>query len=991
MLCNRVNFIPVFRVPSFSFIYGLLIQQARDTMAFPQTRRIIKIFYSYASNEIKDKRTFDKLMEFLDLLRMNMSKESINLKIYDSDVSAGINRQKAIAAYVNNADIILLLVSASFLTSSYFHEVEVKRLLERCEAGTVRVLAILYSLPVDLIMGIPLLEKSDVLPANRKPISDWTNKNSAFSAVVRGIRKVVDELLISPLTNAYPPSGSPEFPLWIFPYKQNPFFTGREEILSALHTYFTAHQSAQTHIQVIQGIDGIGKSQIAIEYIFQHKEEYQAIFWIRADTRRRFRADITSLAGRLFLSGSERRNEQMLYAAVQHWLQNNHAWLLILDDIEDFTLVHRIVPSESSGHVLLTTHAHATGSFTHTIKVDLLTPDEGALFLLRRAKYITSDKPEEKIAAADYAQASAIVRELDGFTLALEQAGAYIEETESDLTTYLELYHQYRAELLQHRSPVFDSQERSVTATLSLAFSKVTSAYTPAMELLRLLSFLYADAIPDDMIEYGTFEQNPVLQKLATNPLDLRRAIATLFSYSLISRHADRNTLSIHCIVQAVAKDKLTPEQQRQWAIWVVQLVNAAFPSSDFSNWPICEIYLPHAQLCAEYVTRWHLVSDDAAELLYDLGSYCCERALYSDAETYLTQALSIREQEAGLEHLETAQCMGALALLYQEQGSYERAETFYQRSLAIYEQLLGSDHPETAIALNNLALLYQDQGKLALIEPLYHRVLAIYERSYGPDHPEIATTLNNLALLYQKQSRYTQAEPLYQRALAIRETALKPGHPDIAQALNNLAMLYQYQRRYEQVEPLLLRALEMNEQTLGANHPTTAISLNNLALLYRVQEKYQQAEKFYRRAITIYERVLGAEHPKLAPILKNLAILYKLQEDYEQAEPLYLRALIIYEHTFGLNYSGIAPILNSLADVYIHHKKYEQAESLYQRAIAIDEEAPSSEQADRSLVMKKYVALLELMQRVEEARALRQVIESINDKSTHKPPDTHI
>ncbi len=551
--------------------------------------------------------------------------------------------------------------------------------------------------------------------------------------------------------------------------------------------------------------------------------------------------DTSDLADTLAIPKKKREDKNLRLKAIRDWLQKHDGWLLIIDDLDDFTLLDQLVSDKWNGHILLTTHPQATRTITHSYIIEQMAPDDGALFLLRRTGMIAETSTRDEADANDYKQAKRLVNTLGGFPLALDQAGAYIEETGRDLAGYLALYRQHRSILLNRRggnNPPYHKEP--VTTTLLLALEKVALKQPETVVLLSLCAFLQPDAIPTEMLTQGASDLPEPLRSVVTDGIQFDEAIGALFKFSLVHRQSNPNTLSIHRIVQAVLQDKCTEDQQRQWKSHVVQLVSNAFPEVDFSSWQICSDYFSQAQLCADYIEELDLKSAAAAQLLYRLGRYCYDRALYAEAEKFLKRALSIYEQNLGSQHLDIIPGLDALALVYSEQGRYQLAEPLYLRALAIGELLYGPDHPDTATMINNLALHYQELGKYALAEPLYQRALSIRQNTLPMDDPDIAQSLNNLATLYQCQGDYQNAVLLLQHALDICEQTLGQEHPDTAQSLNNLAALYGMQKKYALAEPLYQRALSIYEQTLGPEHPDTALTLNNIALLYDEQEQYQ-------------------------------------------------------------------------------------------------------------------------------------------------------
>ena len=606
-----------------------------------------------------------------------------------------------------------------------------------------------------------------------------------------------------------------------------------------------------------------------------------------------------------------------------------------------------------------------------------MTQENGVPFILRRSKLIALDALPNIIAETERNKAREIVELMGGLPLALAQAGAYIERTNCGLSGYIERYQQRRMKLLKERRGLTADHPEPVATTWSLSFEKVEQSLPAAADLLRLCAFLHPDAIPEEMIINGASQLSPALECVVSDVLEFDDAIIALFKYSLIRRNSDSKTLTIHRLVQAVLKDEMDEDTQRQWAERVVQVVNQAFPNVTFPVWQQCQRYLPHAQVCATLIKQWHMTFPSATRLLKNAGRYSQEYGQYTEAEELLTQLLTICEQTLGPEHPDTATCLNNLASLYQAQGKYQEPEPL----LAICEQILGPEHPDTATCLNNLALLYQAQGKYQNAEPLLKRALTICEQASGPEHPDTATSLNNLALLYQDQGKYQDAELLLKRSLAIYEQALGPEHPDTASNLNNLALLYQDQSKYQDAEFLCQRALTISEQALGPEHPSTATSLNNLASLYKAQDNYKDAEPLLKRALAICEQALGPKHPSTAGCLSNLASLHQAQGRYIQAEPLLKRSLAIYEQALGPKHPSTATSLSNLASFYLARNNYQKAEPLYQRALAIYERALGSIHPKTALTLENYAIMLRRANRNSRAAEMEARVEAIRKK----------
>ncbi|MBV9711551.1 MAG: tetratricopeptide repeat protein [Ktedonobacteraceae bacterium] len=789
------------------------------------------------------------------------------------------------------------------------------------------------------------------------------------------------QLLEASLTALAPP--------WSVPALRNPFFTGREALLGALHARLCSQQAvALTQSYALHGLGGIGKTQLAVEYAYQYALSYSAVFWIAAESREQILSSYLRIADLLQLSEAHLADQQRILTAVQHWLTAHSGWLLIWDNVEELELVAGWLPPARQGTILMTTRRQALGTLAYTLEVPSMESEEGVRLLLRRARVFSTAAPEQELRQlavsrpSEYAAAQGIVSLMGGLPLALDQAGAYLEETGCGVADYLVLLRERQGELLRRRGMAAIEHPLSVSSTFTLAIEHVKHKSEVAVELLKACAFCAPDAIAEEIFTDGASALGAMLQTTAQDAMAWDGAIEVLGSFSLLHRNAQERTLSMHRLVQVVLVESLPEPEQVMWVQRVVAAVESVFPDArETSTWGRCERLVSHGLSCAQRTQSWEKPSIAVASLLHKTAMYLHQRGQLQEAEPLYQRVLQIREQALGSEEPLVAETLNWLAVLYQQQGKYAEAEPLFQRALQVQEQTLGSEHPGVAHTLHNLAILYYRQGQYQEAGPLFQRALRICEQAFGPEHYDVARPLNSLAILYQEQGKYAEAELLFQRALRICEQAFGPEHYDVARPLHNLAELYREQGKYVEAELLFQRTLRIWERALGAEHPDVAYPLHNLAELYREQEKYTEAEPLFRRALRIREQTFGLEHLDVAYPLDGLADLYRSQGQYEQAEPLYQRALRIREQRLGPQHPLLAYSFNGLATLYREQSRDQEAESLYQQALDIREQHQGLQHPDTAQTLHDLAILHEKQDHLDEATALAHRALSIRSK----------
>lgn len=146
----------------------------------------IQIFMCYAR---KDEPLLRELKKQLKILQ----RQGFIEVWHDREISPGANWKEEIEKHLNTANIILLLVSSDFMDSEYCYSVEMKRAMERHQAGKVRVIPVIVQ---PTLWQSDLFGKLQALPTDGKAVTgpSWHSLDEAFLDVAEGIRKTVMEL-----------------------------------------------------------------------------------------------------------------------------------------------------------------------------------------------------------------------------------------------------------------------------------------------------------------------------------------------------------------------------------------------------------------------------------------------------------------------------------------------------------------------------------------------------------------------------------------------------------------------------------------------------------------------------------------------------------------------------------------------------------------------------------------------------------------------------
>jgi tetratricopeptide (TPR) repeat protein len=663
--------------------------------------------------------------------------------------------------------------------------------------------------------------------------SELATINAADSAATgKEVKGLVQELLVKVDALVRAERGFPERVVHNLPYPSiGNLFKGRDDELEKLTSQLVGEKPIAI-TQAIEGLGGIGKTRLAIEFgwwVWENKK-CQAVFFVSAETPERLRASLASLAAEKMLGVPGQKEDEQI-ASVTKWLMGNSRWLMILDnaDTEDAANeVESFLPSLANGSVIITSRYRRWSGAVRPQQLGVLESQQAKQFLLERtaAHRIETDSDEE--------EAEKLAKELGYLPLALEQTAAYIANNKCSLAEYIEEWENERQQVLKW----YDKRQMQYDVSVAVTWQRTFDQLKPSARiLLRLAAFLAPEMIPTAMFQEGIEVLNKAAElqckemKVKKVKFKFKEALSELAAYSMITRQ--QKGFTVHRIVQEVIRSRISEADQQSWLEIALKIVNNFAPteSDDVRTWPIWDVLRPHAELISR-TADLAKITEPTSRLMNVLGSYLYIKGLYHKAEQWMRRSLKIDEASFGADHPKVAILLNNLAQLLKATNRLDKAEPLMRRALKIDEASFDTDHPKVAIRLNNLAQLLQDTNRLDKAEPLMRRALKIDESSLGPDHPTVAIRLNNLAQLLEATNRLDKAEPLMRRALKIDESSFGPDHPNVAIDLNNLASLFVATNRLDKAEPLMRRALKIFEDSLGRDHPNTQAVRNNLKYL---------------------------------------------------------------------------------------------------------------------------------------------------------------
>ncbi|KAI8414099.1 hypothetical protein FOFC_07390 [Fusarium oxysporum] len=351
--------------------------------------------------------------------------------------------------------------------------------------------------------------------------------------------------------------------LFEVPFLRNPHFAERDTEVELVRTSLTQPKpphDIRSTICLLQGLGGVGKTTIALEYAFKYGGEYDFVFWIPAQTELDVLNTATALARKLQIGAQYLETQQQPRSRAEvflSWLQTlDKPWLLIFDNVEELSTVMPIWPTNGQGHILLTSQNSKLAHFcSSNIAVSPLDSSAGSrLFLAYRTvaqNSLSQPIPSPKLSDhTDHREkAELIATELSGNPLAITAvAGLLSSMSLEEILNTLQRYSSFSKIIPPGTSPTLVQYDSPFGATWDKAQEKLD----PSSRLLvQTLAMLSPTGLTEEIVLSGDQNANLSLFRL-DSVAQYHSVVSDIRSHHLVQRQGSDGSayLLLHGLLQ---------------------------------------------------------------------------------------------------------------------------------------------------------------------------------------------------------------------------------------------------------------------------------------------------------------------------------------------------------------------------------------------------------------------------------------------------------
>ncbi|NVI89264.1 FxSxx-COOH system tetratricopeptide repeat protein [Actinomadura sp. BRA 177] len=752
-------------------------------------------------------------------------------------------------------------------------------------------------------------------------------------------------------------------PVWGNVPPQNISFTGREELLEQLHERLSLGTTAVLP-QALHGMGGVGKSQIAIEYVYRHMADYDVIWWVRSERPGQIQQDLTELAAELDLPVSQEVN--VAVPAVREALRLGRPyrnWLLVFDNAEELQDVRDFFPTNGPGKILVTSRNQDWTKVANALEVDVFAREESKALLRLRG-------PE----LAD-AEADELAEVLGDLPLAIAQAGVWLAETGMPVDEYLQLFrekHEKAAELLADAALV--ANELPVAAAWNVSLDRLRTSDPAALQLLQVCAFFAPEPISLRMLAGSrNVDGPPELVDALGDPVKRGRAIRAINRYALARISHKHNTIMLHRLVQRVLVGQIPAGEAEELRRCGYQLMANFDPRDPVVpvNWRRYADLLPHVhysgivgfddpwtrrlvlneidflyqwgdhrgflELSETAVKTWTQLLGDGneqtQEAMLHLGRALRLHGRFEEAYGTHIRVRDIRAEEHGIDDERTIEAQRFVTTDLRYMGHFKQALEHDKRSYETLRRMYGDDDPITLEQAHLYAISLRLNGDFQTACDLDRKTYGHLMNVLGENHIRTLSSLAAIAVDEMELGHFDEARELTRQNSQGIESAFGSSFAGLAESLTSFSVMERKAGDHQRALELSTEALERYNERFGEYHPGSISAALNHAVNLRQAGRLDDSIRLARVTAKNFLRMFGPEHPNTPTANINLAVALRLNGRLEEARKLDETALDVLTRVLGAEHPrSIVCAINLASDHY--------ALGNFQEAVELDRKA---------------------------------------------------
>lgn len=630
---------------------------------------------------------------------------------------------------------------------------------------------------------------------------------------------------------------------------RNPNFTGREDLLEALHQRLLKEKTTAVLPHALHGMGGVGKSLLAIEYLYRRLGDYDVVWWITAERTAQIVLSLVELAPRLGIQPSG--DSSSTVAAVIEALRLGRPyrnWLLVFDNAESPEAVSSYFPSGGPGNILVTSRNPQWASIARPLEVDVFLREESKQLLRVRGPEI-SDEDADRLAEA-----------LGDLPLAIEQAAAWHAETGMLADEYLRLLSEKRLDLLAVSAPL--DYQLPVIAAWNISLDQLETKNPAALQLLQVCSFCAPE--PISRLLFSRMQGRPIAPELDAaleDPIRLGQVIREIGRYSLARFDHRTNSIQMHRLVQTALLARMTEEDQARMRHGTHLLLSANDPNDPLS----VDRWRRYGELYPHVVVSGAVHSSDpwARKLVINEVRYQIAWGDYESGRSLAQLAYDSWRQSLGADHAQTLEVARWLGFLLFSMGRYTEAASLNAVVLEAYRRSFGADHQDTVDATGNVAVDRRVQGQFTEALDLSRAVHRRYVRLIGPGEPETLRAAHNLGVSLRLSGDFAAARAIDEETWHSWIQIYGQDHVDSLRTWLGLILDIRELGDYSGALTYHREIVEQTRNLLGAKNPLTLSCARHLAVALRKAGQHPEALDAARQAKLDLDREYGHRNPE--------------------------------------------------------------------------------------------------------------------------------